>query len=125
MTMTSPWPMRLRGVLDGHVVLDRAIAERGRFPAVDVLRSLSRSVPGVLDPPQRDLALRARRVLTLQAEMAERVRLGAYRTGTNWEGDAALRIAPRIEALLAQGKGEATPLDDVFAALAEALDAPA
>jgi flagellum-specific ATP synthase len=115
----------VRGVLDGHVVLDRAIAERGRFPAVDVLRSLSRSVPGVLDPPQRDLALRARRVLALQAEMAELVRLGAYRTGTDREVDAALRIAPRIEALLAQGKGEATPLDDAFAALAEALDAPA
>lgn len=115
----------VRGVLDGHVVLDRAIAERGRFPAVDVLRSLSRSVPGVLDPPQRELALRARRVLALQAEMAELVRLGAYRAGTDREVDAALRIAPRIEALLAQGKGEATPLDDAFAALAEALDAPA
>ncbi len=115
----------VRGVLDGHVVLDRAIAERGRFPAVDVLRSLSRSVPGVLDPPQRDLAVRARRVLALQAEMAELVRLGAYRAGTDREVDAALRIAPRIEALLAQAKGEATPLDDAFAALAEALDAPA
>ena len=115
----------VRGVLDGHVVLDRAIAERGRFPAVDVLRSLSRSVPGVLDPPQRDLALRGRRVLALQAEMAELVRLGAYRAGTDREVDAALRIAPRIEALLAQGKGEATPLEDAFAALAEALDAPA
>lgn len=115
----------VRGVLDGHVVLDRAIAERGRFPAVDVLRSLSRSVPGVLDPPQRELALRARRVLALQAEMAELVRLGAYRAGTDREVDAALRIAPRIEALLAQGKGEATPLDAAFAGLAEALDVPA
>lgn len=80
---------------------------------------------GVLDPPQRDLALRARRVLALQAEMAELVRLGAYRAGTDREVDAALRIAPRIEALLAQAKGEATPIDDAFAALAEALDAPA
>ena len=115
----------VRGVLDGHVVLDRAIAERGRFPAVDVLRSLSRTVPGVLDPPQQTLALRARRVLALQAEMAELVRLGAYRAGTDREVDAALRIAPRIEALLAQGKGEATPLDAAFAALAEALDATA
>jgi flagellum-specific ATP synthase len=115
----------VRGVLDGHVVLDRAIAERGRFPAVDVLRSLSRTVPGVLDPPQRELALRARRVLALQAEMAELVRLGAYRPGTDREVDAALRIGPRIEALLVQGKGEATPLDEAFAALAEVLDAPA
>lgn len=115
----------VRGVLDGHVVLDRAIAERGRFPAMDVLRSLSRTVPGVLDPPQRELALRARRILALQAEMAELVRLGAYRAGTDREVDAALSIAPRIEALLAQGKGEATALEDAFAALAEILDAAA
>ena len=115
----------VRGVLDGHVVLDRAIAERGRFPAMDVLRSLSRTVPGVLDPPQRDLALRARRILALQAEMAELVRLGAYRAGTDREVDAALAIAPRIEALLAQAKGEATDLEDSFAALAQVLDAAA
>lgn len=113
----------VRGVLDGHVVLDRAIAERGRFPAIDVLRSLSRTVPGVLDPPQRALALRARRILALQAEMSELVRLGAYRPGTDREVDAALSIAPRIEALLAQAKGEATALEDSFAALAGVLDA--
>ena len=115
----------VRGVLDGHVVLDRAIAEAGRYPAVDVLRSLSRSVPGVLDPAQREIAARARRVLAVQAEMAELVRLGAYRAGTDAEVDAALRVAPRITALITQGKGEATPIEDAFAALAEALDAAA
>ncbi len=112
----------VRGILDGHVVLDRAIAERGRYPAVDVLRSLSRTVPGCLDAEQRALMLRARRVLALQAEMAELVRLGAYRAGSDAAVDEALRLAPRIEALLHQGKGEATPLDDAFAALREALD---
>jgi flagellum-specific ATP synthase len=112
----------VRGVLDGHVVLDRTIAERGRWPAVDVLRSLSRTVPGVLDPHQRPVVARARQVLALQAEMAELVRLGAYRPGTDPEVDAALRIAPRIEALLMQGKGEPASPDAAFAALAEALD---
>lgn len=115
----------VRGILDGHVVLDRAIAERGRYPAVDVLRSLSRTVPGVLDPHQRDLAARARRVLATGAEMADLVRLGAYRAGTDAEVDAALRLAPRIEAMLHQSKGEATPLDDAFAMLREALDGAA
>lgn len=112
----------VRGILDGHVVLDRAIAERGRYPAVDVLRSLSRTVPGCLDADQRALMLRARRILATQAEMAELVRLGAYRAGTDAAVDEALRLAPRIEALLHQGRGEATPLDDAFAALREALD---
>ncbi len=112
----------VRGILDGHVVLDRAIAERGRYPAVDVLRSLSRTVPGCLDATQRALMRRARQVLALQAEMAELVRLGAYRAGSDAAVDEALRLAPRIEALLHQGKGEATSLDDAFAALREALD---
>jgi flagellum-specific ATP synthase len=57
--------------------------------------------------------------------MAELVRLGAYRVGTDAGVDEALRLAPRIEALISQGKGAPTPLDDAFAALAEALaDAP-
>ncbi len=111
----------VRGILDGHVVLDRAIAEAGRYPAVDVLRSLSRTVPGCLAPEERALVAEARRVLALQAEMADLVRLGAYRPGTDAAVDAALRIAPRIEALLRQGKGEATPIGTSFAMLAEAL----
>jgi flagellum-specific ATP synthase len=112
----------VRGLLDGHVVLDRAIAERGRWPAVDVLRSLSRSMPGVLAPDRRALVARARRVLAVQAEMAELVRLGAYRPGGDAAVDEALRLGPRIEALLVQAKGEASDPDRAFAALAEALD---
>uniref|UniRef100_UPI001F02F5B9 FliI/YscN family ATPase n=1 Tax=Falsiroseomonas oryziterrae TaxID=2911368 RepID=UPI001F02F5B9 len=112
----------VRGVLDGHVVLDRAIGERGRWPAVDVLRSLSRTVPGVLEPSERELVARARRALAVQAEMAELVRLGAYRAGTDAEVDAALAAAARIEALLAQGKGEPAPMEESFALLRAALD---
>ncbi|MGG5812347.1 FliI/YscN family ATPase [Falsiroseomonas sp. CW058] len=115
----------VRGILDGHVVLDRGIAEAGRYPAVDVLRSLSRSVPGCLAPAQAGLMRQARRILALQAEMAELVRLGAYRPGTDPAVDEALRLGPRIEALLHQGRGEATPLKEAFARLEEALHAPA
>jgi flagellum-specific ATP synthase len=114
----------VRGILDGHVVLDRAIAERGRYPAVDVLRSLSRTVPGCLAPEEAALMRRARALLALQADMADMVRLGAYRAGSDAEVDEALRLAPRIEALLAQRKDE--PFADVaesFAALAAAMEA--
>ena len=113
----------VRGILDGHVVLDRGIAERGRYPAVDVLRSLSRTVPGCLDGAQAEAMLAARRALAIQQEMAELVRLGAYRAGTDAEVDAALAVGPRIEALLRQRKGEATAFDEAFAMLREALDA--
>jgi flagellum-specific ATP synthase len=112
----------VRGILDGHVVLDRSIGEKGRYPAGDVLRSLSRTVPGCLSPAERELAKRARRLLTVEAEMADLVRLGAYRAGTDPAVDEALRLAPRIEAVLAQGKGERGTVDDAFAALAVAME---
>ncbi|EFH09332.1 FliI/YscN family ATPase, partial [Teichococcus cervicalis] len=112
----------VRGILDGHVVLDRKIGERGRWPAIDILRSLSRTVPGCLEPEEREVMQRARRLLSLQADMAELVRLGAYRAGTDPAVDEALRLAPRIEAFLRQRKDE--PLmttAESFAALAEAM----
>ena len=115
----------VRGILDGHVVLDRRIAERGRYPAVDVLRSLSRSVPGCLAAEQAQLAGRARRALALRDEMADLVRLGAYRHGMDADTDEALRVAPRIEAVLHQARGEISTLDQAFSGLREALlDAP-
>ena len=112
----------VRGILDGHVILDRRIAEGGRYPAVDVLRSLSRTVPGCLDAEEAALARRARAVLAIQAEMADLVRLGAYRPGTDPATDEALRLAPRIEALLHQAKGEHSTLPGAFAALAAAME---
>jgi len=111
----------VRGILDGHVVLDRSIGERGRYPAVDVLRSLSRTVPGCLLPEERAVAQRARRLLAVQAEMADLVRLGAYRAGTDPAVDEALRLAPRIEAVLTQDKGERGTAAAAFAALAAAM----
>jgi flagellum-specific ATP synthase len=115
----------VRGILDGHVVLDRRIGEGGRYPAVDVLRSLSRTVPGCLAPEEWALAQRARRILGLAGKMADLVRLGAYRAGTDPAVDEALRLAPRIEGMLAQRKGEPRgAAADAFAALAAALEEP-
>ena len=112
----------VRGILDGHVILDRRIGEAGRYPAVDVLRSLSRTVPGCLEPAEAALVRRARAALSLHADMADLVRLGAYRAGTDPATDEALRLAPRIEAVLRQMKGERSTLPDAFAALHEAME---
>lgn len=114
----------VRGILDGHVVLDRAIGERGRYPAMDVLRSLSRTVPGCLTPAEAGLMRRARAILGLHADMADLVRLGAYRAGADPAVDEAIRLAPRIEAMLAQAKGERDTVAGAFAALAKAMDDP-
>jgi flagellum-specific ATP synthase len=115
----------VRGILDGHVVLDRRIGERGRYPAVDVLRSLSRSVPGCNSPEDQATARRARSILALYAEMADLVRLGAYRMGTDHEVDEAIRLMPLIERVLTQGRDEASTLEEAFAALRDVLDVAA
>jgi flagellum-specific ATP synthase len=112
----------VRGILDGHVVLDRRIAEGGRYPAVDVLRSLSRAVPGCNAPEENALAGRARRILALQADMADMVRLGAYRAGSDPAVDEAVALAPRIEAMLRQDRNEETSIEDSFARLSAALE---
>ena len=113
----------VRGILDGHIVMDRRIGEAGRYPAVDVLRSLSRAAASILTPPQTALLRQARAHLALHADMADMVRLGAYRPGTDPAVDAALRIVPRIEAMLTQDRHDATSIDASFAALDAAVNA--
>ncbi|WP_426958204.1 FliI/YscN family ATPase [Muricoccus radiodurans] len=112
----------VRGILDGHVILDRAIGEGGRYPAVDVLRSLSRTVPGCLKPGEREILTRARKILALHRDMADLVRLGAYKAGTDPAVDEAVRLAPRIEEVLRQRKEEGGSVATAFAAVAAAME---
>ncbi len=110
-----------RGILDGHVILDRRIAETGRYPAVDVLRSLSRAASGCLSPDERDLIRRARQILAVWADSADLVRLGAYRDGSDPAVDEALILAPRINTLLTQERNTRVGLADAFATLDDAM----
>jgi flagellum-specific ATP synthase len=113
----------VRGILDGHIVMDRKIAEGGRYPAIDVLRSLSRMAAGVLDQEQTALVRRARAILSLHGDMLDMVRLGAYRTGTDAAVDEALRLTPLIEDVLRQGRDETTGLHESFLLLDQAMRA--
>jgi flagellum-specific ATP synthase len=72
-----------RGILDGHIVMERAIAERGRFPAINVLKSISRTMPGCQHPHERDIVKGARQVMSAYANMEELIRIGAYRAGAD------------------------------------------
>ena len=114
----------VRGILDGHVILDRRIAESGRYPPVDVLRSLSRAAAGCLSPEEAALVRRARGIMAVHADIVDLVRLGAYRPGTDPAADEALALMPRIEAVLRQDRSQWTPLNDAFALLQAALEAP-
>jgi flagellum-specific ATP synthase len=111
----------VRGILDGHVVLDRRIAEAGRYPPVDVLRPLSRTAPAVLGAHERPLVGQARRLLSIHGDVKDLVRLGAYRPGNDAAADEAVRLAPAIEEVLSQAKGEASDPEQAFAALAAAM----
>jgi len=112
----------VRGILDGHIVLDRAIAERGRFPAINVLKSVSRAMPGCNSEEEQSLVLRAKGPMTLYEDMAELIRLGAYKSGTNPEVDNAVALHPKLDAFLRQKKDEQAGLSESYAALSHILD---
>jgi flagellum-specific ATP synthase len=119
--MNEPIADAVRGILDGHIVLDRAIAERGRFPAINILRSVSRSMPGCNSESEQKLVVEARKPLTIYEDMAELIRLGAYKAGTNPEVDSAVKLNPQLEAFLAQQKDEQATLGEGYAALTQIL----
>ena len=104
----------VRGILDGHIVMDRKIAERGRFPAIDVLKSVSRTLPACQTPPERELNKRARQCLSAYANMEELIRIGAYRTGADPIVDRAIALNPALEAFLGQDHHDVTRLADSF-----------
>lgn len=107
----------VRGILDGHIVLDRAIAERGRFPAINILRSVSRAMPQCNSDAEQAIVARARSYLSVYDDMAELIRLGAYKPGTNAEVDAAAQLYPQLEAFLSQKKNDRVTLAEGYAAL--------
>jgi flagellum-specific ATP synthase len=111
----------VRGILDGHIVMERAIAERGRFPAINVLKSISRTMPGCHEPHEREVVSEARRTLSAYTNMEELIRIGAYRHGADPQVDRAIVLNPALEAFLTQDKDEATSLDDSFGHLAAIL----
>ncbi len=111
----------VRGILDGHIVLERAIAERGRYPAINVLKSISRTLPNCNTDDQNQLIAQARRYMALYDDMAELIRLGAYRSGTDPEIDRAIRLNTQLEAFLSQGKNETATLNDGYGQLSDIL----
>lgn len=109
----------VRGILDGHIVLERQIGERGRYPAINILRSVSRTMPGCNSRNENELVNHARRLLSAYDNMAEMIRLGAYRKGSDPQVDEAIHYQPALEAFLKQGKRESTDLATSYALLAE------
>jgi ATP synthase in type III secretion protein N len=119
--LDEPIADEVRGALDGHVILDRRIAERGRFPAVDPLASLSRVMPAVTTEAHRAAAARLRSLLAAHERQRDLISVGAYRPGSDPETDAAIERLPAIEAFLAQQPGESEEWERTLARLAEVV----
>jgi len=111
----------VRGILDGHIVMERGIAERGRYPAINILKSVSRTMPKSADPAFWPTIHRARQVMATYSDMEELIRLGAYRAGSSAEVDEAIRLHEPLEAFLRQGRDESTNLADGYRRLAQIL----
>lgn len=114
----------VRGIVDGHIVMEREIASRGRYPAINVLKSVSRSMPRSLSAEQNIIVTRARQLIARYEDMAELIRLGAYRKGTDREVDEAILRYPALEDFLRQNKEESNTIDESFARLAQILGLP-
>jgi flagellum-specific ATP synthase len=114
----------VRAILDGHIVMEREIAERGRYPAINVLKSVSRTMPRAADQAYLEVLARARQVMATYADMEELIRLGAYRPGSSPEVDEAIRLHPDLEAFLGQGKEESTTLIEGYQRLEQLLAGP-
>ncbi|MCE9620945.1 MAG: FliI/YscN family ATPase [Actinomycetia bacterium] len=112
----------VRGILDGHIVLDRRLAHAGRYPAVDPLLSISRLASKVLAPEMVAIADQARRALAAAEAVRDLVEVGAYQPGSNPDADYGLAVQPGIVALCRQQTNDVTPIADTFAALVDVLN---
>jgi ATP synthase in type III secretion protein N len=118
----DPIAEEVRSLTDGHIQLSAAIAERGRYPAIDVLTSLSRLMSEIASDEARSLARQARAALAKYAEIELLVQVGEYRRGSDPEADHAIAVRPALEAFLAQNLDERPQgLRDILGQLAEAL----
>jgi flagellum-specific ATP synthase len=118
--MEEPVADIIRGTLDGHVVLDRKIAERGRYPAIDLLRSVSRSLPEAASSAENALISDARRTLGAYDRAEMMVHAGLYVQGTDPVVDRAIRLWPQLDGFLAEDAPAGGP-DASFARLRACL----
>jgi flagellum-specific ATP synthase len=110
-----------RGILDGHIVLSRTLAEEGHFPAIDVEKSVSRVMTNVAERAHLQQARRARALLAKLTKARDLIQLGAYAPGSDADLDTALRVQPKLLALLQQDMHDRATLEGARVQLADAL----
>lgn len=119
--MTEPVADSVRSILDGHIVLSRAIAAKNHFPAIDILNSASRVMRDIVSPRHIELAGQARNLLATYKEAEDLINIGAYARGSNPKIDQAISKIDAINSFLQQGMTETTHLKQTIESLGELL----
>lgn len=120
--MEEPVADAVRGTIDGHIILTRQLAERGHFPAIDILRSVSRAMPQCNTPEENKIVTEARQTLATYTNMEELIRLGAYRQGADPKVDRAISLYPQLEDFLKQDEYRMATLSDGYLQLKNILE---
>lgn len=115
--MNEPIADTVRGILDGHIVLDRNLANKGQFPAVNVLKSISRVMSQIVSEPQKKNASKLRDLLATYINSEDLINIGAYKRGSSREIDDAIRFYPKIIAFLKQDVHDKISFEESAAAL--------
>jgi flagellum-specific ATP synthase len=103
----------LRSMLDGHILLSRSMAEHGRYPAIDILKSLSRVEASVTSPAEREVMRRIRAILAVYDRYEDMIAVGAYLAGSSAEVDEAIRLKPGIDSFLSQDRRESFGAEEI------------
>jgi flagellum-specific ATP synthase len=111
----------VRGILDGHIVLSRSLAQNNHYPAIDTSASISRLMTEIVSPEHRELASRIRNILSIYEKNADLVSIGAYKPGTNRSLDYALSKIDAVNGFLTQDVGEAFTYDQCVEQMREIL----
>ncbi len=112
--MDDPIADAVRGTLDGHIVLNRALAQRYHYPAVDILQSISRLANRISGPKTKQTVSQLRKLIALYQNNEDMINLGAYQKGTNPEIDRAIDLHPAIEEFLVQEEDDKAPIADTI-----------
>ncbi|TFE03498.1 flagellar protein export ATPase FliI [Jeotgalibacillus sp. R-1-5s-1] len=110
--MNEPIADTVRGILDGHIVLDRSIANKGHYPAINVLKSVSRLMNHLAEPEHRRSAEKLRELMSTYEQAEDLINIGAYKKGSSKDIDQAIQYQPQIKRLLKQAFDEKIPLSD-------------
>jgi flagellum-specific ATP synthase len=112
----------VRGILDGHIVLSRKIAGRGIYPAIDVLNSISRTMPRCNTEYENKLVNKARSIISQYTDMEDMIRIGAYKTGSDPQVDESIKYIDEINRFISQNYNEKDTLKDSYSKLAKIIE---